>query len=332
MGIPQYPFPKRIGILTMNDIDAAAKDFLTVVKVLHFIDGVKFCDCISNLDFDWKLVRRKPSPTWPGIVYLASRVASMACVVSFLVGLNASSQINCQAWVSTAFTFPLLELELALLLIVIRVIAIWKCSSLATCLAAIVLSLHSGVSLHLLTGIHSFFDPGVGYQGCVIYAPRMYLISMSIATITTYALLLIAMLVGLLRQRQARSFGVWNMLFQQGWAWLALAVVTEVPTLFLVLLNMNYSLNVLLQVPRVVIASIGTTTMFRILHNYHGRRYARPRRLCGYGSELAWGLQGHKNDYRSSAAQTRSKHNLSIICIASQPSQGFRAYHNYRGR
>jgi hypothetical protein len=108
MGIPQYPFPKRIGILTMNDIDAAAKDFckpifkgvspkfrlirsvVTVVKVLHFIDGVKLyvwtflreirgglphamgyvvsCYCISNLDFDWKLVCRKPSPTWPGIV------------------------------------------------------------------------------------------------------------------------------------------------------------------------------------------------------------------------------------------------------------------------
>jgi hypothetical protein len=38
---------------------------------------------------------------------------------------------------------------------------------------------------------------------------------MSIATITAYALLLTAMLAGLLRQRQARSFGVWKMLCQQ---------------------------------------------------------------------------------------------------------------------
>jgi len=38
---------------------------------------------------------------------------------------------------------------------------------------------------------------------------------MSIATITAYALLLTAMLVGLLLQRQTRSFGVWNMLCQQ---------------------------------------------------------------------------------------------------------------------
>jgi hypothetical protein len=43
----------------------------------------------------------------------------------------------------------------------------------------------------------------------------MHLVAMSIATITFYAFLLTAMLVGLLRQRQARSFGVWKMLCQQ---------------------------------------------------------------------------------------------------------------------
>jgi len=95
---------------------------------------------------------------------------------------------------------------------------------------------------------------------------------MSIATITTYALLLIAMLAGLMRQRQARSFGIWNMLHQQGWIWFALAVVAEAPPLILVLLNIDPSLNFMLQVPRVVIASIGTTVMFRMLHNYSGQR------------------------------------------------------------
>lgn len=60
-------------------------------------------------------------------------------------------------------------------------------------------------------------DPGVGYTGCVTRAPRTNLIVMSIATITTYAIFLIAMLVGLLRQRNAREFGLWNMLCQQVW-------------------------------------------------------------------------------------------------------------------
>jgi len=102
----------------------------------------------------------------------------------------------------------------------------------------------------------------------------MHLVSMSIATITFYAFLLTAMLVGLLRQRQARSFGVWKMLCQQGWVWFALAVAAEVPTLTLVLLNINPALNLLFQVPRVVIASIGTTAMFRMLYNYPVRREA----------------------------------------------------------
>ncbi len=38
---------------------------------------------------------------------------------------------------------------------------------------------------------------------------------MSIATIATYAILLIAMLVGLQLERQTRSFGVWKVLSRQ---------------------------------------------------------------------------------------------------------------------
>ncbi|KAH9981603.1 hypothetical protein BJV74DRAFT_854490, partial [Russula compacta] len=266
-------FTQTFKILDMDGSEvAAAKDFLTLVKVLHFIDGVKFYYILFNLDFDWKLIRRKPFVTWPGLIYLAGRLASLACVVSFLVGLNISSHINCQAWISTAFTFPLLELELSMMLIVVRVVAIWKRSSFIIYLVAITISLHSAASLYLLTGVRAFLDPGVEYRGCVTRAPRMHLIVMSIATITTYAILLCAMLAGLLRQRNAREFGLWNMLCQQGWIWFALAVVAEVPTLALVLSNINQSLNLVLQVPRVVIASIGTTAMFRVLYNYPGKR------------------------------------------------------------
>ncbi|KAH9957590.1 hypothetical protein BC827DRAFT_1224506 [Russula dissimulans] len=214
----------------MNDseIEAFAKNFLTVIKVLHFIDGAKFLYFLYHLDFDWKLLHHKPTLSWPAIIYLANRLTSVACVVSTMVGLNVPSPINCQA-------FPLLELELALMLLIFRVIAIWHCSYLVTCLTAVVLSVHSG--------IRAFWDPGLGYRGCVIHAPRMHLVSMSIATMGAYAVLLVMMLLGLLRQRPERSYGIWDMLCQQGWTWLALAVVAEVPTL-------ANALNVVLQVPR----------------------------------------------------------------------------------
>ncbi|KAN0139364.1 hypothetical protein V8E53_002865 [Lactarius tabidus] len=253
-----------------------SKDFITVVKLLHFIDGVKVCYFVSNLDFDWTLLRSRPTKKWPSLVYLASRFTSIACVVSFLIGLNITSRVNCQAWISTAFVFPLLELELALVLIVIRVIAIWECSNAIISLTTAALSAHSGVSLYLLTGIHSFYDPGPNYRGCVVYAPRMRLLLMSITTIMLYAFLLVSMLVGLLRSRGARSFRLWNVLNKQGWIWFALAVVAEVPTLMLVLLNINPSYNLLLQIPRVVIASIGTTYMFRVIARYKSNARGEP--------------------------------------------------------
>lgn len=255
-----------------------SKDFITVVKMLHFIDGVKVWYFVSNLDFDWKLLTSRPAMKWPSLVYLASRFTSIACVVSFLVGLNVTSNsIDCQAWISTAFAFPLIELELAMVLIVIRVIAIWDRSITSISLTITALSVHSGVALYLLTGIRSFWDPGPNYRGCVVYAPRTRLIMMSVASIVIYAFLLVAMLVGLLRPgyRRARSFPLWHMLQQQGWIWFALAVAAELPTLTLILWNINPSINLLLQIPRVVIASIGTTTMFRVLHKFKPDRGER---------------------------------------------------------
>jgi len=272
----------------------AVKNFLTVVKVLHFNDGVKFWNTLANLDFDWKLISRRSSLTWPGALYLASRASSVACIVATMVGVNISSHINCQGWISTAYVFPLLELELAMLLIVVRVIAIWNRSTPVIALTATTFTAHVGVSVHLWTGVHSFYDPGIGYHGCVAHAPRMHLVWMSIATITAYAIFLSTMFIGLLRQRQEHSFGIWKILSQQGWMWFALAVAAEVPTLILVVLNYNYSLNLLFQIPRVVIASIGTTAMFRALYNYPGRREAGiPVSFLGYGPDSTTNSGSH---------------------------------------
>ncbi|KAI0265346.1 hypothetical protein BC834DRAFT_181720 [Gloeopeniophorella convolvens] len=251
---------------------AVIQDYITVVKVLHFIDGLKVWYFLSNLDFDWKLLSGGRTLRWPSLIYLASRFTSIACVISFMIGLNVSHQIDCQPWISIAFTFPLVEFELALLLIVVRVIAIWERSNIVTGIAIATLTVHFGVSLHLLTGIRAAWTVAPDYHGCVVSVPQMHLIAMSIATIATYAILLLTMLAGLLRRRQARSFGVWKMLCQQGWMWFALAVAAEVPTLVLVVVNINHPYNLLLQIPRIVIASIGTTMMFRVLYNYNTGR------------------------------------------------------------
>jgi hypothetical protein len=102
--------------LDMNEITGTTRDFrksilrytgigieltrltVTVVKVLHFIDGIKlyvrcssgnrvglpYASCctnswyfLANLDFDWRLLRRRPSLTWPGLV--RARVVNTHC-------------------------------------------------------------------------------------------------------------------------------------------------------------------------------------------------------------------------------------------------------------
>ncbi|KAI0245069.1 hypothetical protein BJV78DRAFT_1289315 [Lactifluus subvellereus] len=315
-------------------------DFFAVVKVFHFIDGVKVLNFLANLDFDWKLLRRKPAPTWPSIVYLAERLARYLRYHPSYISLKPTSPAH-QAWISTAFAFPLIELELALILIVVRVLMTWftKHRDMETFkpdyLAYIDDALNAFGCLHLpfvdlssiidrtlkldilitvLTGIRAIWHTGPEYHGCVIFAPRANLLSMSIVTIAAYAILLVAMLAGLLRQGQARSFGISPLLFQQGCIWFALAVVAEVPTLALVLANVNRSIHLLLQVPRVMIASIGTTTMFRVLHNYAEKQGVRRRVWLGPNS-MAMASTGSlsppltDNDLKVSVTSTTAQFN-----------------------
>jgi len=91
----------------------------------------------------------------------------------------------------------------------------------------------------------------------------------TIATLVSDVVLLLTMLVGLLRLRQdGTMFGFGKLLWRQGLIWLFLATVAEVPPAVLLSLNLNYPLNLMFQIPALVVMTIAATRMHRSLTDF----------------------------------------------------------------
>ncbi|KAI0259991.1 hypothetical protein BC834DRAFT_973793 [Gloeopeniophorella convolvens] len=257
----------------------AVGDFLVLYKLLHVVVGLEIWYYVANIRFDWEIASGRRPLRWPGAIYLAMRLSSVGCVVTILVGLSAR-HVDCRIWAVFVVFFPYVELDLALFLTALRVIAISEqyrplvAASLAAWL------IHIGTSIHFLTQVGLRFQGGSMYQvhgvrvdigslsSCTMFASQPQLLIVSIVTLATYFALLATTICALLLQPVNSTFGVWRLLYNQGLVWFALAALTEIPTLVLLCINLSTPFNMMLQIPRVVIVSIGTTTMFRTLQNY----------------------------------------------------------------
>lgn len=94
----------------------------------------------------------------------------------------------------------------------------------------------AGVSLlaQLALLIHSVIIATASWetemQGCVLKDSVHASLPLLSATFAADTVLLALMLVGLVRRREARKFGMWRFLVKQGLVWLAVAAVAELPT------------------------------------------------------------------------------------------------------
>jgi hypothetical protein len=82
------------------------------------------------------------------------------------------------------------------------------------------------------------------------------------------------MLAGLLRLRLHGSmFGLGQILWKQGLIWLFLATIAEVPPVVFIGLNLNYSFNLMIQTPALIVMTIAATRMHRslseVVHSGH---------------------------------------------------------------
>jgi len=146
-------------------------------------------------------------------------------------------------------------------------IAIWEKNKVVSAIALGVWGINIVSIIQGIVRIRHEWAPE--QETCVVLNPlgsKLNIIFMLVTDIS----LLITMLVGLFRLcgRRDDTFCLGRFLWKQGVIWLFLATVAEVTPVVFISLNLNAPLDIMFQVPALIIMSIAATRMHRSLADY----------------------------------------------------------------
>ncbi|KAH8979242.1 hypothetical protein EDB92DRAFT_418055 [Lactarius akahatsu] len=228
------------------------------------MSGILFWEFVTNIGFEYSVFTGKRRFRSSFLLYLGARWCPLLCVIAILVGFDAENQINCQAYALSVFLFSHLSLASASAMIVLRIAAIWGLNKIAISIASIAWLANTGSLIH--TVIHATWSDSEGC--CKITNPSETRINIPI-TFVTDLVLLVLMLTGLLRWENARQRGgIWWLLYTQGLAWMIIVTAAEALITVFILLNLNDAMNLMFQLPALMIMTICASRMYRGLADY----------------------------------------------------------------
>ncbi|KZV76808.1 hypothetical protein PENSPDRAFT_679826 [Peniophora sp. CONT] len=233
--------------------DEVARDTFYLSKTLHICIGVAVWEYSSTFDYEWDVFRGKRRYLWSIWVYSGCRLAMLLCFLLLVVQQNGWLTQHCTAFYIAALGSSYVSLGLASLLIVLRTVAVWERRKSVMFIAYSVWVVSVAFNIRDLTFLRAYFSPD--YQSCIAYDTHEFVLNTA-GILGSDALLLLLMLIGILRMREARRFGIARFLFRQGVVWLALAMLVEVPVLAFAVLHLNDPLTSILQPIEVVSLSV----------------------------------------------------------------------------
>jgi len=186
-------------------------------------------------------------------------------MVLIFLGFDTTHRLDCTVWVKSVFFFAYLAFVFASALIVLRIIAIWERKLI---ISAIAISAWLAVIAVYIRGVaraDAAWDQTA--NTCVILNTRDCIEPITI-TLAEDFILLALMLSGLRRYGEAGMFGLWRFLYNQGLFWLALVTIAEIPPTVFIILNLNDYLNLMFQVPELIMMAVGASRIYRCLADY----------------------------------------------------------------
>ncbi|VDB95635.1 unnamed protein product [Peniophora sp. CBMAI 1063] len=252
----------------MSDSELSnAGDYAALANLQHVACGLYIWEWVSNLDYEFQYFFGKPTRRrWTMWVYVLCRYFTLGFIINLLIVLNTRLSLNCIAWIRFQLLLPYMGILMASFLIVIRAVAIWNRHRVVMVIAVTSLLAQLSILIHSVAIAKAIWD--VETQTCVLINNIPTSLPMLSAVFAIDAFQLLVTLVGLYVRREGRGFGMWDLLWKQGLAWLALAAAAELPTVIILTLNLNEALHQLLQTPEVIILALAATSMYRMLTCY----------------------------------------------------------------
>lgn len=254
-------------MVNFRDPAIIALDSWALVKFCHLAGSLYLWEFFNTLDYEWSIFRGHRPYRWSIWIYCITRVATLTAVVLNLVGLNVTTKINCQLWITFVLIFAYLAFATASLLIVLRIMAIWNKNRVVVAISLGVWVTNIAFLIQGIARLRSTWVPA--QERCVLHDTESNKPNI-IATLITDIILSFIMLIGLLRLRRYGfgTFGMGQLLWKQGIIWLFIATFAEVTPVVFISLDLNDPFNLMFQIPSMTIMTIGATRMYRSLADF----------------------------------------------------------------
>ncbi|KAH9035734.1 hypothetical protein EDB85DRAFT_2288506 [Lactarius pseudohatsudake] len=257
---------------------------IALVKLVHVLGGVYIWEIVSCLDFEYSFISKKRKFTWSFLLYLGCRWFPLFAIALQFLGFDVPHKINCQACSVFSFMFAYLSFMCTSALIILRIAVLWNHSKIIIAFICAVWIGNTAIYVYSLITLRSTW---IGIL-CVILHTHHSRISV-LSTLTTDIVLLVLMLAGLKRWKNApKSGGVWRLLRTQGLTWVLIVTLVEVPPAVFISLDLNDAMNMTFQAfarkpaasklrllyltgmyrTQVVISPLGAARLFRELIDY----------------------------------------------------------------
>lgn len=248
-----------------------SREYLSLVKLWHVLDGIFIWEFFITLYFEWDVIRGRRPYRWTIWIYSLTRVATLLAIILNMIGFNTTTPMHCQVWVIFQFLFAYISLAAASLLIVFRVIAIWKTEKTIVLITMGVWLVNVSLLIEGIVRIRSAWSPEA--TTCTLLNLETNKPAV-ISTLATDVVLLLVMVIGLFRMHlEVESvFALGRILWNQGLIWLIVATLAAVPPTVFMCLNLNLPLNYMFQAPNMIVMAIAATRMYRSVDDLVGPR------------------------------------------------------------
>jgi len=109
-----------------HDPSLMLAEFAALVKLIHVLSGMYIWEFIQGLEYEYSIITGRRKFTWTAPIYLAGRWSTLLLIIIEFLQLDTSFAINCQAMITTSFTFGTLSLISTSTLVTLRAFALWE--------------------------------------------------------------------------------------------------------------------------------------------------------------------------------------------------------------
>ncbi|KAI9510095.1 hypothetical protein F5148DRAFT_1282291 [Russula earlei] len=220
-------------MINWHDPSIVLKDYIALIKLNHALAGIYIWETVFTAGFELDVLRRKRPYRWTIWLYLGTRYTGLLAFIFFFVNTDGPRlpSIHNRAFRKRAAPTTL--------------------SHTLICDFA-----PSGLTIDV------FYDTTL--ETCIVSDTHKGLVN-AVGVLVVDVVLLMTMLIGLLRCAHKSPNGIWKLLYEHCIIWIFLALITEIPTVVFLILNLNDAWNEMLNGAAITVISIGAARMYRSL-------------------------------------------------------------------